>query len=363
MTRRVVVVAPGRPSLGERRRTETWHRLIEADGAAATTVATSTVGGRLTPSPGDVGHLANGRLVPEALAWSVDAVRAEIDAVGPDLVILQTARSAHPGLLTGAWPVVVDLVDRLSASYRQRAALARGPAAPLFRALAGAHARTEARLLAGSSAAGVPVVLAGHGEATRSGARWVPNLLDVSTAAPDRRREAPPFDLVFFGTLGYRPNIEALTELDAGDPGAAGLRVLVAGQRPPSVVADLCRARGWTLVADFPSMSWLAEQAAVAVAPLRSTAGIQNKVLEAALIGLPQVVTPAALDGLAPGLPCRVTDDGAALVRAAAELVADPSAAARLADEARHHVVAQYTVGRWRTTIESLSTGRWPVPV
>lgn len=345
--------------MGERRRTETWLRLIDADGGEGTVISTAVLGRPLVPSAAAVGLVTRGELVPEALAWSVDAVEAAIDDVAPDLVVLQTARSVHPRLLAGRPPVVVDLVDRLSASYRQRAVLARGPSSAFFRLLARTHAHTEARLLGGGA---VPVVLAGHGEATRSGARWIPNLLDGVTDRPVPTPDTP-FDLVFFGTLGYRPNIEALHELAAGSPSGAGLRVLVAGQRPPSAVAELCRTEGWTLVADFPSMTWLAEQAAVAVAPLRSTAGIQNKVLEAALVGLPQVVTPAALDGLAPGLPCRVVDDGAALVAAASDLLADRAVARRLADAAHDHVIEHYTVDRWRTTIESLLRAPGPVPV
>lgn len=365
MTRRVVVVTPGRPSLGERRRTETWHRLVAADGGVATTIATAAIGGRRPPlqAAADVLGVVRGRLVPEALTWSAKRVVDAVGAANPDLVILQTARSVHPELLAGSWPIVVDLVDRLSASYHQRAVLGRGPSAALFGGLAVTHARAEAHLLA-DVAPTVPVVLAGHGEASRSGARWIPNLVDpVIAPEPDDPPTPLPFDLVFFGTLGYRPNIEALEEFATGKPTERGLRVLVAGQRPPAVVADLCRRHGWTLVADFPSMAWLATQAAVAVAPLRSTAGIQNKVLEAALVGLPQVVSPAALDGLAPGLPCRVAENGAELVAAAAGLVADRATATALASEAQRHVVEHYTVDRWRTTIEGLIVGPQAVPV
>ena len=86
----------------------------------------------------------------------------------------------------------------------------------------------------------------------------------------------------------------------AGDHGA-----IVAATSPPERVRALCATHGWELVPDYPSLDTLLAGARVAVAPLTHTAGIQNKVLDAAIHGMPQVATPAALAGFDPAFPSR----------------------------------------------------------
>ena len=60
---------------------------------------------------------------------------------------------------------------------------------------------------------------------------------------------------------------------------------------------------GWALLPSYRSVADLAVHATIAVAPLRATAGIQTKVLEAAAHGMPQVVSPQALQGVDPEFP------------------------------------------------------------
>src|SRR5204862_707554 len=63
-------------------------------------------------------------------------------------------------------------------------------------------------------------------------------------------------------------------------------------------------------------------RAAVAVAPLDTARGVQNKVLEAVAAGLPAVVTPAVYEGLPDTVrpACRVAADAGGFAEAIAQL-------------------------------------------
>ncbi len=339
---RAVVVRPGRAAFGEVRRTQTWVRLFRAAGAEATDIGfldMKSIGGRLA----DVRRLRRGELVAEAMVWNGSRIRRQLEELQPDVVIMQTARSFRLELLDGPWVPILDLVDRLSLSYRQRANLATSPVkGRLLSGLATGHERFESRARELTD----NVVTAGWGDAAALGATWIPNLLDPAQR-PDRTR-TKPYDAVFFGSLGYAPNMEALRWLAEGEPTARGdLRVLVAGHAPTDEVRELCRRRGWGLVEDYPSNEWLVEQATISLAPLQSTAGIQNKVLEAAVIGLPQVATPPALAGLAEGFPALVAETPAEFVAQARRLIDDVGSRDQLADDAWSYAHRHYTADGW----------------
>lgn len=339
---RAVVVRPGRSAFGEIRRTQTWIRLFRAAGAEATDLGfldLKTVGAK----PRDALRLRRGEIVPEAMVWSGSRIRAQLEELQPDVVIMQTARAYREELVEGPWVPILDLVDRLSMSYRQRANLASSPAKRrLLSGLALAHERFESNARTRVD----NVVTAGWGDAAALGATWIPNLLDPSQRP--RRNRTKPYDAVFFGSLGYAPNVEALRWLAEGEPTArAELRVLVAGHAPTDEVKELCARRGWGLVEDYPSNDWLAEQATISLAPLQSTAGIQNKVLEAAVLGLPQVATRPALAGMAEGFPAVIADTPAEFVAQARRLVDDVSGRDQLADDAWSYAHQHYTADGW----------------
>lgn len=349
MTLRAVVLRPGRASYGEVRRTETWVRLFRAAGGEADDLRFLAGGPR--PTFANIAHFPRGEMVPEAAVWNGRRVRDQIRELDPDVVILQTARSYRPEVLDGPWLTVLDLVDRLSASYAQRAALSRGPRSVMFAALAKAHHRFERR--AGDLVS--HVVAAGRSDAEILDAVWIPNLLERSPRP--RRTSSKPYDVVFFGSLGYAPNIEALRWMAKADTRAAGIGVLIAGHGPTDEVKMLCSRNGWTLVEDYPSNDWLAEQAKIAIAPLQSTAGIQNKVLEAASMGLAQIVAPPALAGVGDGFPSLVAENPTDLVRAIKQLTGDDHARGKLADDAWEYAHSHYTTDSWVPTLWGLVEG------
>jgi hypothetical protein len=281
------------------------------------------------------------------LAWSGKAVHLQLAALAPDVVVAISTRAFDARALAGPWELVLDQVDSLARSYHDRAALVHGPARQLgYRALSALHARVEHRL---HREGGNRRVAAGWTDALTLGAEWVPNTIDESLV-PITGGE-PDHDVLFFGTLRYPPNVDALermarcwTQLLEARPGTTGL---VAGSAPTDHVRALCDANGWELVADFPSLPGLAARARVAFAPLTHVAGIQNKVLDAATLRLPQVVTLEALEGFDPSIPLVGLRDDDALVGALVRLLEDPATAISEAASLRDHVVARYGATAW----------------
>jgi len=341
----VALVSLGRDGAkGELRRVASWKLLFEAAGARVEPV---TVRPTTRPHPGGLRSVLGGRAAPERLAWSARGLMQALDAVAPQLVVVVSARAFDPCLSAGPWAVILDFVDSLSRSYRDRATLVEGGLRrPAFRGLSLAHERLEQRL----GRSGVRTVAAGWADARRLNAEWVPILTD-----PDLRPLSgvrPDVDVLFFGTLRYPPNVDALERLARLWPTVLGLRpgttALVAGSAPTPRVRELCAAQGWEVVADFASLPVVAARARVAVAPLTHTAGIQIKVLDAAALGLPQVVRSPALAGLDLDFPLVPRDGDEAFAAEIVRLLENPDAARGAATAVRAHVTERYGVDHWK---------------
>ncbi len=344
MTGLAAVLHSGRNATGGAVRMRSWGDLLATQGLDVVEVSF----GDHRASPLDVARmapaLAAGRVVPEAASWDGAAVRRRLDALAPDVVLLQTARAYQPIVAEGPWRTVLDMIDRLSVSYDQRAEIGSGPRAVALKLLADRHRRFEQRL----GQLGLPVLFAGKGDADAGTGDWVPITVDhVEPVAPKAADHRFPYDAVFFGSLSYAPNIEGLRWLASAEAELAQLRILIAGRTPTAEVRELAMTNGWTLVEDFPDLAWLAEQAPVSLAPLRSAAGIQCKVLEAAALGMAQVVTPTALAGLGGELPARIADTPAAYAAAIAELNADPAGCRRLGADAFAAIRSRFTAAAW----------------
>lgn len=324
---RVALLKPPRQSAGGNCRLDTWRRLCDVGGFELIEVKPSA------PTLQSVAKQAPSALcrdaVVETLAWDVDKTVQGLKGIAPDVVVVQTLRGFSPELLGGSWRTVVDLVDRLSLSYSQRRrglsddGVASFGLRCAYGLLEASHGRVERDVRELHRRGQLVAVVAGHSAHLDLGMRWLPNLApffgDRSSASDVEGRQ---FDAVFWGSLRYAPNIEAL-ELLAECDGVERISVLVGGSNPSQRVMDLCDRMGWTLEADFESLEGLVDRAKVAVAPLVSAAGIQNKVLEGWALGVPVVATSAALRGFRPGHPAVSCDDPSRFVREVERLAVD----------------------------------------
>ncbi|MEX2546201.1 MAG: glycosyltransferase family 4 protein [Chloroflexota bacterium] len=356
MTGKVVVVNLGRSEgMGEARRLATWVAVAEAAGAEVIPIALLPFGRpRLRDALRRGAHVLTARAVPESLAWNSRAALDEIRRLDPVAVVCVTSRTYDPSFHKLSPVVILDFVDKLSTSYRDRAAVTGGVARLGWLSLAGAHRRFEARA---SRASDAVKVAAGRCDAVALDARWLPNVVEREDAVDQRLAR---FDLLFFGNLSYAPNIAAVRRLAMLWPllvaERPGTTLLVAGARPVPEVERLCAQHGWTLRADFPDLRALCSSARLAIVPIDHAAGIQNKVLEAASVGLAQVLTPAVMSGLDTAFPAAVADDDAGLVREAVALLDGYGRREGLAAAALGHVRTHYAAAAWTSWFSTATT-------
>jgi hypothetical protein len=252
--------------------------------------------------------------------------------------------------------VALDYVDPLARSYRDRAGAA-GPARSMaFRLLALATDRLEPRLRSQA----ITTTAAGWSDAECLGAAWVPNVIEAADPIDDAAADR---DVVFFGNLAYPPNVSALRRLARMWPEIRrrrpGTSVVVGGARPSPALRRLIRAQGWDLVPDFADVRALCSRARLSFVPLVHASGIQNKVLEAAAIGMPQVISAAAAAGVDPDFPALVARDDEEFIAMVTGLLDDPGKLASWAKAAHAHVAARYRPEAWAPWVRSaLSAAR-----
>jgi glycosyltransferase involved in cell wall biosynthesis len=162
--------------------------------------------------------------------------------------------------------------------------------------------------------------------------------------------EADVPTLSFTGALDYQPNIEAVRfaakaiwpRIHATMPQA---RFVIAGRNPASAVSALAGHSNIDIAPNVPDMAREIGRSWVCIAPMRSGAGIKNKVLEAWACARPAVLSRHATNGLI------VPADHAGLVGTTAKamsasvlaLFADTGRRRRLGLSARENVQAHFT--------------------
>ncbi len=179
--------------------------------------------------------------------------------------------------------------------------------------------------------------------------RVIPNGVDSEWFAPVAAPQRSTPVVVFHGSLHYEPNVDAATflvreimPLVRERVGAVDVRLV--GRRPAPAVLELAAA-DVAIHADVPDLRPLVGDATVAVIPLRYGSGVKNKVLEAAALGVPTVVTPQAVAGLdlVDGEELLVADGAGPLADAIVRVLSDEALRERLAAGGRRAVVERWS--------------------
>ncbi|HZS95124.1 MAG TPA: glycosyltransferase family 4 protein, partial [Chloroflexota bacterium] len=188
----------------------------------------------------------------------------------------------------------------------------------------------------------------------------LPNAIRLPAARTERPGDA--FTLLFVGTLGYYPNVEALrffctSVLPAVRRGSQRrVRVLVVGRGATPEVQALCRRSGVDLAGAVPDIDPYYREADVAVAPVHAGGGTRIKILEAFGYGVPIVSTSIGAEGIDARheehllIADRPDDFASACLR----LACDADLARRLSENALTLVRNAYSLDAMRETIDGL---------
>lgn len=124
----------------------------------------------------------------------------------------------------------------------------------------------------------------------------IPNGVDFETFYP--RETAKKYDLLFMGNLGYPPNVDAILylskevmpELLKFKP---NIKLLLAGINAPKRIKELA-SENIDLIANFDDISDAIAMSKILVAPMITSIGLQNKIIQAMAMKVPCVVTTQA---------------------------------------------------------------------
>lgn len=131
----------------------------------------------------------------------------------------------------------------------------------------------------------------------------IPNGVDIEQFSPNKDIN-PVYTLIFSGNMGYEPNINAVMWFAENcfpilKKRYPNLQLCIAGGNPTSEVKKLAeRYNGIEVTGFVESMPDTLNKAQIAVAPMQSGSGMQNKILEAMACSLPVVTTTLGLGSI-----------------------------------------------------------------
>lgn len=175
----------------------------------------------------------------------------------------------------------------------------------------------------------------------------LPNGVDSELFAPGHEEQFPN-SCVFWGRLDFGPNIQAVEwftknvwpKVRTAVPGA---KLQLYGFLPTPAVRALAGQNGIALDADLPDIRSAIRTHQVVVFPFVSGGGIKNKVLEAAALGMPMLMSAQGLNGLNGQPPMPVLKRASEWVDRLIGLWRDRTKREQLGREARAWVTEHHT--------------------
>lgn len=189
-----------------------------------------------------------------------------------------------------------------------------------------------------------------------------PNGVDTEYFAPQAGPpDGPRIDLLFSGTLDYRPNVDAIAwfakrvwpRLAAQRP---GLHVALVGRSPAPAVRDIARQYGFLVTGAVADDRPYFAAATVYLLPMRFGGGVRLKLLNALAMGRAVVTTSAGREGtrVEDAVHVLVADDPASFAAAVEQLLDDAALRARLGAAGRDYVRARH---HWPTIVNQIEAG------
>jgi sugar transferase (PEP-CTERM/EpsH1 system associated) len=188
----------------------------------------------------------------------------------------------------------------------------------------------------------------------------IPNGVDTNLFKPELKAQPNPV-IIFSGNMGYAPNINAvnwfvelcLPRIQQVIPSAS---LIIAGANPNREMRGLERRGQITVTGFVDSMAETLNQASVAIAPMQSGSGIQNKILEAMACELPVVTTTLGLGSIKaqPGQEILVADSPESFADTLITLLQNPQLTKEIGQRARTFVIQNHSWEYGATQIEEV---------
>ena len=168
--------------------------------------------------------------------------------------------------------------------------------------------------------------------------------------AGDRAKNGKPV-LMFSGVMNYEPNITAALYLCREifpriKKEIPDVSLYIVGRYPTDKIKTLDSEKlGITITGEVADIKSYFDRSGVYVCPLRSGAGIKNKILESWAMSLPVVATSLSCEGIevAPGEDIMVADTAEEFARKTVELLKNPQLGEKLARNGRKKVEEKYS--------------------
>ncbi len=290
-------------------------------------------------------------------AAMTEAIEKAITVHQPNAAVLQLSRLGQylASLQRHHIPTLLDLIDSLAMNIDLKAKKAPFPLNLLWRLEANRLHPYELNLVSAVAAATV-VSQKDKDYLAKNSILVNPNGVRVSALSNQQRDAAT---LVFHGNMSYYPNVEAAKFLvNEVMPlvwqEMPQCKVQLAGATPTKEVTDLAseRVEVTGFVADVKPFL---EKATLGVYPILRATGIQNKILEAMMQGLPVITTATVAEGIGQGRRGEhfvQADTAAEVAKRVVSLLADAKERQRLSSAGRALVERHYT---WEKTAGALA--------
>jgi len=179
----------------------------------------------------------------------------------------------------------------------------------------------------------------------------IPLGVDMRRFRKERGQDPLGRVVAFTGNMGYQPNIEAVqwfvhhcwSEVKRLVP---GVRLVIAGNGPASSLVALGELDNEiTVTGRVPSMADILNASMVAVVPMQTGSGMQNKILEAMACGVPVVTTALGLGdiGARSGKEILVADSPMEFSMAVVSLLKSVQMATDIGDQGMQYVHANHS--------------------